>query len=159
MIQDVLNQAPSIDLKHPSDYDNLEAPYFTIIQLWHDWMINSLWPSDAIYGSGHGTVLLPGHFCYQLIANPGNKAAAVSWPDPYVDSKPVPDPVLTYQQWDSVSFSFTGSIWYTNTWNEFENTFVKSFPRLSGVKELNWWWPSPWRFCPMCGIFSLVYFI
>ena len=24
-------------------------------------------------------------FCYQLIATPGNRAAAVSWPDPYVN--------------------------------------------------------------------------
>ena len=28
-------------------------------------------------------------FCYQLIAKPGNKTAAVPWPDPYIDlSKP-----------------------------------------------------------------------
>ena len=36
----------------------------------------------SIYGSGHGivAVLLPG---FAIIAKPGNKTAAVSWPDPY----------------------------------------------------------------------------
>ena len=43
-------------------------------------------PSDDLIscGSGHETaaVLLPG-FAIKLIAKPGNKTAAVSWPDPY----------------------------------------------------------------------------
>ena len=40
-----------------------------------------------VYGSGHETVavLLPGFAInWQLIAKPGNKTAAVSWPDPYI---------------------------------------------------------------------------
>ena len=36
------------------------------------------------FGSGHGTAaVLLTWFCYQLIAKPGNKTAAVPWPDPF----------------------------------------------------------------------------
>ena len=35
------------------------------------------------FGSGHETGCLVTWFCYQLIAKPGNKTAAVSWPDPF----------------------------------------------------------------------------
>ena len=43
-------------------------------------------------------------FCYQLIAKPGNKTAAVSWPDPY----------LFFHNWASViqlSFRSCGKMW------------------------------------------------
>ena len=57
-------------------------------------------------------------FCYQLKAEPGNKTATVSWPDPYIIwhpwtesslvqtmschivAKPLPDPLLIYCQMD-----------------------------------------------------------
>ena len=36
------------------------------------------------YGSGHeGVAVLLPRFCYYLVAKPGNKTAAPSWPDPY----------------------------------------------------------------------------
>ena len=42
------------------------------------------------YGSGYKTVadLLPGFAInWLMIAKPGNKTAAVSWPNPYIDDK------------------------------------------------------------------------
>ena len=42
-------------------------------------------PQKHIYGSGHeGAACLFTWFCYQMIAKPGNKTAAPSWPDLYI---------------------------------------------------------------------------
>ena len=43
---------------------------------------------EGAYGSdsGHeGAAVFVTWFCYQLIAKPGNKTAALSWPDPYTN--------------------------------------------------------------------------
>ena len=39
---------------------------------------------EFIWVRSRNCVCLVTWFCYQLIAKPGNKAAAVSWPDPYI---------------------------------------------------------------------------
>ena len=39
--------------------------------------------NTSLYGSGHESVAVVTWFCYHLIAKPGNKTAAPSWPDPY----------------------------------------------------------------------------
>ena len=44
--------------------------------------LNSVLTEGYGLGQGCGPVLLPG-FCYHLIAKPGNKTGASSWPDPY----------------------------------------------------------------------------
>ena len=44
----------------------------------------SLFPSSHIWVRSRNCGCLVTWFCYQLIAKPGNKTAAVSWPDPYV---------------------------------------------------------------------------
>ena len=43
-------------------------------------------------------------FCYQLIAKPGNKTAAVSWPDPYIDAK-IYNPHVSFQYEKSGMFA------------------------------------------------------
>ena len=63
-----------------------------------------VWTTGPVsYGSGHGTVaVLLTWFCYQLIAKPGNKAAAVSRPDPYTITAlqdGMPDYYLSELQW------------------------------------------------------------
>ena len=60
-------------------------------------------------------------FCYQLIAKPGNKTAAVSWPDPYV---------FENRLW----YLYIWYVWYW--WNsklceEFWIKIVRAFVRLS----------------------------
>ena len=41
--------------------------------------------SPSIWVRSRNCSCLVTWFCYQLIAKPGNKTAAVSWPDPYID--------------------------------------------------------------------------
>ena len=66
---------------------------FVLISCPYSWGFFIHYPSLAnhfssqityLYGWGHETVaVLLTWFCYQLIAKPGDKTAAVSWPDPY----------------------------------------------------------------------------
>ena len=53
-------------------------------------------------------------FCYQLIAKPGNKAATVSWPDPYISGYNLPVNCKDWEYNDMVQVCFN-SLWSRDT--------------------------------------------
>ena len=52
------------------------------------WIITRKWYMGQVRSRNCGCLVT--WFCYQLIAKPGNKTAAVSWPDPYVQMIRIP---------------------------------------------------------------------
>ena len=50
---------------------------------WISGQRHTCWPSKIIWVRSRNCGCLVTWFCHQLIAKPGNKTAAVSWPDPY----------------------------------------------------------------------------
>ena len=77
--------------------------------LWHPMTI--IWVRSRNYGC------LVTWFCYQLIAKPGDKAAAVSWPDPYIFL--THHPLVT--PFDDIDLSQRWLRLWLIAWKDFEN--------------------------------------
>ena len=124
------------------------SPYVVTRLQWVKW---HGFRNHFVYGSGHKTAaVLLTWFCYQLIAKPGNKTAAVSWPDPYAPShwdmmlhcNIISHWLGAYTNW-SLSLSVIGA-WssYIDRPSQFQVipgiTLLTMIPLQSFSQQLNW---------------------
>ena len=96
-------------------------------------------------------------FCYRLIAKPGNKTAAVSWPDPYIFAilywckicrnicilnKPLSEPILFMLIWTLMWIYWWDSVrkmslhWFTlELYLSCTNPSISEYPSIYGLNK------------------------
>ena len=104
--------------------------------------LNSLWPCNDIRVRSRNCGCLVSWFCYQLIAKPGNKTAAVSWPNPLNGS--VQNCSISIAKELEILRSCTKpSIWLCRSWSTWiQVTTCCSFVQANNkenIKALHYW--------------------
>ena len=147
------------------------------IHQWHNTHPTSRVLCTVIWVRSRNSGCLVTWFCYQLIAKPGNKTAAFSWPDPYsidvvsnLSYSESQEVCMWFMLWSTLLWlgadfthilqgSFIGTPYCTLTWNKGNTVFRTSGPKTNEKQNSQSTESTFWQQCKQSHDFSFLHLV